>query len=347
MKICSRLFVVSALLLAPVVAQEGGYDNSPAKELQRFAPLIGNWAGGGTMKDPTGAEAKWEAHGSYRWCLSKHFVQEDFVVKFDGDAVPMAFRTYLGWDRENGRYVQLLCSNEGVTELNELQFLPDGTMLAMLTRHAEGQPYIERARTKVTGDSMAMAVDLMMGEGASMTVIDSKMARCEKAFEGDWKLGGWRGAKPNEAFQKLGSLAGDYVVSGDMVMAPGMPSVKITGTDKYEMLWGGNVMHARTDGFADGSPDAYVSHAFWGWHAHRKCMLVVWVDNMGQVGEMETRWAAGQLISMSAGLQMGQPTTQRFVVTLDKDGALAGGVGHTCMGAIDPFVSFRATYKKK
>jgi hypothetical protein len=62
---------------------------------------------------------------------------------------------------------------------------------------------------------------------------------------------------------------------------------------------------------------------------------------------MDVRWVADKLVSISSALQMGQPTTQRFVLNLDAKGQLKSGVGHTCMGAMDPFVSFRASDVKK
>ncbi|MGK0519579.1 MAG: hypothetical protein ACJAUC_002280 [Planctomycetota bacterium] len=336
----------SALLVTSVAAQEPP-DMSPAKELAKFQPLIGNWEGAGKMMEPTGDSTNWTSKSTYQWVLNKHFVQEDFLIKFEGMDASMTFRNYLGWDRENQRYVTAVATNQGVCRLNTVSILPDGTLMQMITHGLQGVPYIERARIKVTGDSLAMQIDVLMAEDASTMMIDSKLTRSEKSFECDWGEGAWMGMAPNEHMNKLRVICGQYETKGEMVMVPGMPAMKITGTDRFEMVWGGNVMHGTTLGLAEGSPEEYESHAFWAWDELRGCISAVFVDNMGQVGQMDVRWVADKLVSISSALQMGQPTTQRFVLNLDAKGQLKSGVGHTCMGAMDPFVSFRASYVKK
>src|SRR5690606_14972477 len=160
-RLASILFPI--LLVTSVSAQEAP-DMSPAKELAKLEPLIGNWAGTGKMAEPGGTSTDWTAKGTYQWCLNKHFVQEDFEVRFEGNPVPMLFRNYLGWDKEGQRYVSVLATNEGIVRLNAVSFLEDGTMLQMMTHQQEGVPYIERARTKVTGDSMSLVIDVLMSE---------------------------------------------------------------------------------------------------------------------------------------------------------------------------------------
>jgi hypothetical protein len=208
-------------------------------------------------------------------------------------------------------------------------------------------PYTERARTKVTGDSMSWVIDILMPEGNSMTLFDSKMKRSEKSFEVDWGEDAWMGAKPNEQMKKVAVFRGRYGVEGEMVMIPGTDPLKITGTDTFSMVWQGNVMHGHTEGFAEGSTDAYVSHAFWGWDEQAKCMRAVFVTSMGEVGQMHVRWVGDQIVSTSSGTQFGQPMTQRFVITLGRKGQLKGGVGHTLIGTMEPFVSFKANYRKR
>lgn len=317
---------------------------SPAKELAKFEPLIGNWSGGGKMMEPGGASTNWTAQSTYQWALNKHFVQEDFIIKFEGMDAPMTFRNYLGWDRENQRYVSAMASNQGVCRLTDISFLADGSMMQMIIHRLEGVPYIERARSKVTDDSMSMHIEVMMQEGASVTMIDSTLKRSEDAIECDWGEDAWMGMTPNDHMKKLRVIRGQYEVKGEMVMAPGAPAMKITGSDRFMMIWDGNVMHGKTLGFSDDSPEVYESHAFWAWDEGRKCVSTVFVDSMGQIGQMDVRWVEDKLVSTSSALQMGMPTTQRFVLTLDRKGNLKSGVGHTCMGTVDPFVSFKANY---
>jgi hypothetical protein len=338
--------VLLPALLAPSLFAQDEPDMSPAKELAKFEPLIGNWAGTGKMVEPGGAATNWTAQGTYQWCLNKHFVQEDFVIRFEGMSVPMTFRNYLGWDREGGRYVSVLASNEGVVRLSGITFLPDGTMMQMMTHQQDGVPYVERSRTKVDGEALSLVIDVLMADGQSLQMIDSKLTRSDKAFECDWGEEAWMGATPNEDMKRLRVIRGQYEVKGEMVMAPETPEMKITGTDQFLMIWDGTVMHAKTLGFAEGSPDAYESHAFWAWDKQRKCMRTVFVDNMGQLGEMECRWVGDDLVSTGMSTMGGVPTTQRFVMSLGRKGELKSGVGHTCFGGMEPFVSFRASYQR-
>ncbi|MCK5942304.1 MAG: DUF1579 family protein [Planctomycetes bacterium] len=341
------LTACSLLVVAAAPAQDHEYDTTPAKELSRLKPLIGNWQGTGKMVEPTGVETPWTARGTYRWVLNGHFVQEDFVIAMEGLPVPMVFRNYIGWDREHGRYVAATLSNEGSARLNETQFLPDGTMLTTQTHHMAGVPYNERARVKIDGDSMTMRIDLLMAEGDSIAVIDSVMKRGGDGFDGDWGVGPWMGAKPAAAIDQLARMAGTYETKGEMVMMPGTPAIGIHGSDTWQMVFGGMGMFGRTDGHAEGSPDAYVSFAMWGWDEHGDCMNAVYVDNMGQVGEMQARWHEGKLISTMAGVQMGMPMTQRYIMEVDDAGVATRAIGHSVFGAMEPFLSFKATYTKK
>lgn len=55
---------------------------SPAKELAKFEPLIGDWTGTGKMTEGNGVATNWTAETTYQWCLNKHFVQQDFELRF-------------------------------------------------------------------------------------------------------------------------------------------------------------------------------------------------------------------------------------------------------------------------
>lgn len=309
--------------------------------------MIGNWAGTGTFKEPTGQESKWTAKATAKWVLNNHFVQEDWWFKFDGMDVPVTWSSYIGWDREGKRYVRVMANNTGVVVLNELQLLPDGTWLQFMHHAQGGMPYTERARTKIDGDSITMKIDMIIAEGDSLTVIDAKMKRSDEEFEVDWGEDPFMGATPNEQMKRVGVLRGQYQMKGEMVMIPGQPALGISGTDTFQMVWGGNVMHGRTDGFAEGAPDAYESHAFWGWDPLKKCIRAVYVSNMGEVGEMEMRWVENGIVSTAANTMNGQPALQRFTMKLGRKGGIQSVQGTTVIGTMEPFTSFKATYKKQ
>lgn len=343
----SRLSALAAGLTLAVALPAQAYDTNPAPQLAKLEQLVGDWTGRGKMIEPTGQETPWTADISYRWTLGGHFLQEDFAVRMEGAAMPMVIRNYYGWDRERGRYVAAMINSNGRARVNEVAVQPDGALTTLQRHHEHGIVFQERARVRVDGDRLEMRVDMLMPEGDSVQVIEGALRRGGERFEGDWSVAAWMGAQPNEAMQELAKMAGSYETKGEMTMAPGMPMTAITGTDEWEMVFGGVAMHGRTDGQAAGAPDAYESHALWGWDPEDQCMNTVFVDSMGMVGEMKCRWFDGKLVSTMAGTQMGTPTTQRYVIYVDDAGRAQRCTGHVTFGAMDPFLSFRASYRRK
>lgn len=337
--------LLTVVLLPFVAAQEG--PPGPAPELQKLGPMLGNWAGTGTAQ--MGAEAaKWRAHASYRWCLDGHFLQEDFQIAFEGRPAPMVFRAYLGWDRENGRYVNATVNNAGAARLHEFHLLDDGTMLQAMQHHQGSLPYAERARTRVSGEAMQLTIDLLMAEGPSLQVIDGTLTRTDEVFTLDWQTKGFEHAIPAPELQMLARSAGDYEVQGSMVIVPGQPPLQITGTDSFRPVFGDTIFYGTTKGAAEGVPGEYRGDVFWGFDAPRKCLTAVYVSNMGEVMTIDGRWSGdGRLVSTFAGVMGGQPMVQRMLMSFDDQGRAVDAVAHTIVGTGDPFESFRATYTAK
>lgn len=339
-------FVVPLCLALLARAQDGM--PSPAPELQKLAPFVGHWTGSGTMTEPAGVVTRWTAIGSYAWCLGGHFLQKDFQITFAGMAAPLVFRGYLGWDRENRRYVDATVDNGGQVRMQEMRLLPDGSQLEMTVQDQEGMPYAERSLSKVEGDAMTHTIDMLMPSGASLTIVDGKFTRGGKPFEGAFDGPTWMGARAHESFAKLTRSAGVYDVQGEMVMMPGQPATKIAGTDTFRTVFGGTVLHGRTEGEAAGMPGKYLGEVFWGHDAKRGCVVGIYVSNMGEVMQMDARWSPdGKLVSTSSALFQGQPAVQRMVMEYDATGAAKSAVNHSIVGTEPPFESFRATYAKR
>ncbi|MCA8977148.1 MAG: DUF1579 family protein [Planctomycetes bacterium] len=338
--------VAAICTLSPFVrAQEG--PPTPAPELKKLEPLIGNWAGSGTVADPTMGTDKWTAQSSYQWSHDGFWVCEDTTIHFGSMPGVLVFHAYIGWDAENRRYVTASTSNTGEVRLAELELLPDGSMMTIMT-HWEEATFAERSVFKIDGDKMSHQIDFLMPQGDSMKFVDGGFHRVDTAAPG--VLGAEGFAEPaNESMQQLCRGAGVYDTKGTMVMMPGMPAMNIYGTDTFTARFGGKVLHGHTDGAAEGMPGKYAADVFWGWDKKRGCYTSVFVSNMGEVGSMEMRASEDgrQLISTMSGTMMGQPMAQRFVLDLDEKGVYTSGVGHTLMGTAPPFESFRATYKKK
>ncbi len=343
---CVPALVLSLLAVPAALAQEG--PPGPAPELKKLEPMVGNWTGTGSFNQPGGKPSKWYARGTYRWALDGHFLQEDFSIVFEGQPAPLVFRAYLGWDRENKRYVNAVAMNAGEVSLHEVKLLPDGTLLQIMLQQQMGQPYAERSLLKVEGDKMTHSIDLLMSQGASITIIDGTFTRGGESFDGQFGAATWMGAKPHEAIGKLARSAGAYDVVGEMLMAAGQPPIGVTGVDTFRAVFGGTVLHGHTEGEAAGMPGKYVGEVFWGHDAAKNCLCAVYVSNMGEVMSLEGRWSGdGKLISTSSALWMGQPAVQRMLMEFDGAGAATRATGHTIHGVAPPFESFTATYTKK
>lgn len=341
---------IALLLSLPAVGQDMP-DMSPAKERLKFGPLVGNWAGEGTVTEPgpSGPVTKaWTATGSYRWVMGGHWLQEDFTIHFAGMQTPLVFRSYWGWDRERGRYVGVAVSNEGGASVVEPAFLPDGTMVTIVPRVDHGMSFVERSTVAVAGDKMTMQMDLMLPQGDQLRMVSGAFQKVDKVPAPNADAAVFMGAPVREDMQKLGRIAGVYDVVGEMIPAPGAPSMTIRGTDTYTKLWQGSVVHVRTEGSADGAPDVYEMHAYFAWDGVADCMKLVFVSNMGEVGAMDCRWSgAVDLVSTMSGTWMGEPVSQHYVTTFDAAGRCRSAKGWTVLGTRDPMVSFRATYEPK
>ncbi|MCA8949870.1 MAG: DUF1579 family protein [Planctomycetes bacterium] len=321
----------------------------PAPELKKLAPMIGSWSGGGVFNNPETGPDKWKATGTYRWTHDGFWVQEDFTIHFESLPVPMVFRSYLGWDGEKQRYVNVHAANDGHVGLDTMEIGADGAFVTLAMRDMQGTPFCERAVSKISGDAMELAIDFLMPEGPSALMVEGKFERVDAEAPDALQAGAFAAVDGKDEMARFGKSAGVYDIVGSMVPAPGAPPMAIRGTDTDRMIFGGAVMHAHTLGGSDGMPGEYVSDAFYGWNAKNRCYDVVFVSNMGEVGQMEARFSESgrQLVSTSAGTMMGLPMVQRFVVEVAENGAFTKGVGHSIVGTMAPAETFTCTYAKK
>ena len=338
---------LAALLLFVGGACAQSWTPEPAEQLRALEPFVGSWRGEGEMIEPGGVRTPWTSRSTYRWALDGHFLQEDFTITMRGIETPMVFRSYVGWDRDRGRYVRAQASSDGVVALDEVHLLDGGVMLTVKTRYQAGLPYHERSRVVVDGDAMKVAVDMLMHEGASMRVIDGRLDRVEASFDGAWDTPPWMDAAPAAPMRRLARMAGDYETKGQMASGPGAPMAEVALRDRWQMAFGGTVMHCRTVGALAGAGGAYQSHAFWAHDARDRRLRAVYVDNMGLIGVMDGWWHRDAVVSTQSGLSMGAPTAQRYVIHVDEDGAAAWCEGHTTSGVQAPFLSFRTTFEKR
>lgn len=342
-------FVLTALLTLPLASFASAQEAppAPAAELEKLASMVGHWQGSGTAN--MGPQpSKWQSQTTCAWSLGNHFLQEDTRVTFEGMPQPLVFRAYLGWDRENSRYVSVSVNNEGEASINRVERLPDGTLLQFSPHHKDGMTYIERSRSRADGDEMNFSIDLLTPDGPSMEVVRGTMKKVARLEPMPQDASAFN-VKPHEQISKLARMTGTYAVEGSMVMMPGTPPMKISGIDTVAPLFDGTIVHARTIGHAEGQDAEYEAHNFFAWDAIRECIVSAFVSNMGEVGTMDNHLSEDgkALISTTAATYMGQPCSQRYVLELDAKGAMAKATGHCLIGTTPPYESFKATYRKE
>jgi hypothetical protein len=213
MKPTALASLLPLLLLAAVAAQDEPL-MPVAKEVEKLSVLLGDWTGEGTMSEPSGDVTKWTARRSARWSHGGHFVEEDYAFTFDGMAQPYVWRTYVGWDRERSRYCAAIVGSDGAARLEDLQWLPDGTLLQFATRRQGGMTYVERTRLTFGGDTIGYASEILMPMGPSLALVDGTFRRGGEAFGGAFETAGWMGAKPHESLVRLARMSGTYVPDG-------------------------------------------------------------------------------------------------------------------------------------
>ena len=96
---------------------------APAKQLAKFGRLIGDWTGKGSLSMPGLGEMPWTSTSRVRKVLGGHFVRDDTTIDFGG-AMPgkLQMITFLGWDKERERYVQLNANNMGGVEITQIHW---------------------------------------------------------------------------------------------------------------------------------------------------------------------------------------------------------------------------------
>ncbi|MBL8738142.1 MAG: DUF1579 family protein [Planctomycetes bacterium] len=321
---------------------------APAAELKVLAPLVGNWTGRGVLREPGDAETKWQAACSYRWVLDGHFLREDLRVGFEGTADRLLAFAYLGWDRENRRFVRLGVTNTGLAQLHTLRAGADGALTTLSLQRQHDQDYAERVALVVKGDTLRHTVDLLLPEGSSRAIVDGTFQRGGDAVEVGFGGAAFLGGAPHPDLARLVKTAGRYTTEGLFAMGPGQPTVKITGTDDFRSGFGGLVLHGHTEGTAEGLPGHYIGEVFWAYDEVRQCLVAHYLSNMGELMTMEGRWTKdGQLLATSHGLWNGEPMVQRMLMQFDDDGFPVGANSHSIVGTGAPYESFRATYRRQ
>lgn len=338
---CSLVIII---LAASLSAQQA--PPSPAPQLDRLKPLVGQWQGSGTADMHPGAPpAKWTCASTYAFALGGFWLQCDTSIEFEGMPQGMRFREYLGWDVETGRYVNVTASNTGEVTLAPVVFTADDTMVLAISRIAEGAPQLERSVTRIGKDEMSFTITFVNGAEPAHEGVKGTLKRVAKAAPKALEsCGAFMPAAAEMA--RLARMGAEYDVRGQMVMMPGQPAMKIQGRDSVTSLFDGGIVRVLTTGTAEGMPGKYEAAVYYAWDPAQKCYIGVMVSNMGEVGQTQARFVGDdKFVATFAGTMQGTPMVNSTVLQLDADGKARHVTSHCISGAEPPFEGFRADYE--
>lgn len=172
---------------------------------------------------------------------------------------------------------------------------------------------VDEKKAEQQADAQA-AADKSKGEGAK----GDKKAADPAAEMQEWlKLG-----QPGPEHAKLKKLVGEYKTEAEMVMAPGQPPQKSSGTQTYQEMLGGRYIHGHYEGEMMGMP--FTGMSLMGYDNQKKKYFTAWVDSMstGMMVSEGTANASGKVITFTGSYDdpmTGKAKKYRQVTTVESD----------------------------
>ncbi len=344
----ARLSFLSTLTLAALGMAQDPF--APAAEMKKLEPLLGTWEGTGTVvPEPGMPEMPWTSKHSYALALNGHFVREDVVIEF-GPMMPdpLQMTTYIGWDRENGRYVTCSATNMGMVDVNELHLMGN-QMVQVVAGVENGVPTLDRWVTELGDGVQTFEALRCVGSGEPFVHLTGEVKRTsEQPNDIAWADAAFMLQHDISPMQHLEKMAGTYKVAGNMIPAPGAPPMDISATETVAMWFGGTVAHMQTAGDPiEGMPGTYEGVSFIGWNPHKGHFTSFGLSNMGEVHAGKGWWSDQGYVTNFTGMMMGQPAVMQGVVQVDDAGAITGVVMHQAAGGAAPVTAFQAGYTKQ
>lgn len=327
-KLVAVAALVSSFMLPLCVEAQMGIPQ-PAPELKKFERLIGNWEGSGTVTMSKGAEpTPWTCASTCQWVLDGHFLSEEMRIDFpEGNMPTLYYVNYYGWDANAQQYVAYEVANTGEVDTYEhVAWTEDDTLVLITTAVSEGTPAIERTVCRFTDGGWNFDWEIASGANPMTTVVTGTLKPAEEGFslgEKEFAAGMVPVMPP---MRKLGGMAGTYELTGQMIPAPGMPTMPISGTEVFDPVFGGSVMRMRVTG--DPMPGGessfqYQAVGFMSWNATKECYTEVYLSNMGESGYQELRWVEDdKLVTTQADMEFGNPVARRGTIKVDDTGAI-------------------------
>lgn len=347
-------FSVLALFINPLAAQMGA---PPSPELAKFDRILGSWKGEGSVFMAAGQDAgmPWTGTSRFTKVLNGYFIREDTTIDLGGGQ-QIAMLAFYGWDERLKNFVQYSTSSMGGTYVAPLdwvsanKFVAMNSMRAMNPMTGKVERAVERwATTFGEGDKSYEILGEKAVDGDAwfhhVTGKFTKSAEDVSAVDANAKAM----MPPAEEMQRLEKMRGLYDVKGSMRWGPGEDeAMPIKGTERMDMIFGGQVLSMRTIGEPAGDMPAdaqYEGLSYIGWDAVDKSYSLIMVSNMGEMAHLKMYASDNDYVMIHTSVEGGIPMVKRSVLHCDDNGKATKVVTDQMNGSSPAFVSFEATYK--
>lgn len=321
---------------------------TPPAELAKFERLLGNWTGTGKATMEPGSEGgSWTATSSYKKAMGGFFIQEETVIDVGPGAPNLAFRSFFGYDRENGRYMSCTLNNMGAPSAAEIHWADDDTLVSIETSIEAGQFIIDRWVTKLGKDAYSFVGYRTIGSGQPFVHVEGRMTRTDKPVDARAISAAASFVPVGPQMQRLNRMAGKYRLEGTYQPGPELPVMEIAGLETFEPVFGGAALVATVLGDEAPGIGVYEAWMAMGWNESKGCYTSVHVNNMGEIACAEMRWVGETLVSTYESLMSGSPSVMRSVLEVDAKGLLTKGQAHLLVGAHAPLEAFQARYQRQ
>jgi hypothetical protein len=321
--------LLTPLLLLPVLAapQDGpAFEDPllraprPARTLQDFEPMLGQWVGQGVAFDKEDGEPmQWTATLLVERVLDGHGVRQDMVVDL-GEVLPGGFRstTFYAHDPQAGHLVAVSCDNrKGVAR--SVAAWSDNVLLTATMGENGGQLAIERSTFTFAEGKAHYEILHMQDTHAGYVMADGHF----RPFTGERSKVEDASVTQNSPETELSKLArslGSMRLEGTVVPQSGQAPIPMSAIERSELFAGGRGMITEVTGEPEPGFPGYQEIRMVSWNTLRKSYDILWMDNQGLSGAMQGWLHEGALVVVDSGTFQGAPYAQRTTTFLGPKG---------------------------
>lgn len=322
----------------------------PAKELEKFAPFLGNWKGSGTFRlTEDGQSEPWEGSGTVRKILDGFAILEDMRVDMGEGVPPLLFRSVYGWDSATRTYRWFTLSNLGFGGTGEARFTSDGKLLVSSEdTDASDRPVLDQTLTWMEGGKYRFLMRRSIAGDEFFVHVQGSYEKSDEALDFGSGTEDLAVAPPTERLKKIAAQVGMWRFEGKVSPMPGAPTFAVRGKENIRRILGGHAFYGESTGeAAEGDAMRYRGIFHTVWDDATLCYRTLGVDNFGNF-EDSRGYLVGdrQLVQTAQSYAYGMPVVSRTVLTWNESGDKLEIKADRCGAAAPCDTAFEATYHR-